>query len=327
MTQISKELMEKFINNTCTDDELVEIRDWLRESDDNVSDLLGTELAAMIAFDIKDNTESTERIARKIRHRIIERQQRRAHRRRLSIIRWGTAVAAMIAVAATFAWLRLDRPDIKIIRIVATDTTRTVTLPDSTIVDLNCNSMLRYPEYFTGNDRIVELTGEGYFDVTSDKTKPFTVKGRYLTVEVTGTQFYFNSRDSADNIVNLFEGSVEVLLNNRHESIVLIPEQRACYNIETGEITVESPKSTIDVTWRNHIIPFENANIEEIGDILYRLYGIPIKLDKDVDLVKTYSGGTIYYSDIDSTLTQLANTIPLTFKNHGDRIEIHTIAE
>ena len=43
--------------------------------------------------------------------------------------------------------------------------------------------------------------------------------------------------------------------------------------------------------------------------------------------IKTYSGGTIYYSDIDSTLTQLANTIPLTFKNHGDRIEIHTIAE
>ncbi|MDE5635930.1 MAG: FecR domain-containing protein, partial [Muribaculaceae bacterium] len=301
MTQISKELMEKFINNTCTDSELEEIRDWLRESDENVSDLFGTELTAMLAFDMNDDRESSRRIARKIRLRIIEHQERMARKRRLSIVRWGTAVAAMIAIAVTLAWPRYDRPAVKMIRIVATDTQRTVSLPDSSTVDLNLNSTLLYPEYFASNERVVELSGDGYFTVSTDKARPFIVKGRYLDVEVTGTEFYFNSRDTADNIVNLFDGTVEVIPANLPEGIMLIPGQRACYDIETGLITVESPKTTTDITWRDHIIPFENANIEEIGNILYRLYGIPVQLDDNVDLTKTYSGGTIYYNDIDST--------------------------
>lgn len=324
MTQISEELMEKFITNTCTDEELVLIDNWLKESDGNADELFGTELAAMLAFDMRQDDETTVRIARKIKQRIAARQQIRQRSRRLRFV-ISSAAAAMIAVAVTIAWIMFRPSDMKMLRAVATTTTRSIILPDSTTVYLNQHSQLRYPTVFKGRERLVELEGEGYFDVTPDKKHPFIVKGQYLVVRVMGTQFYFNSQDSVDNSVSLIEGSVEVSAHNQPESIVLIPGQKVNYDIESGEMTVDSPKTPLDIAWHSRIIPFENANITEIRDILYQLYGIPIQLYGDIDYSATYSGGTIYYKDIDSTLTQLANTIPITFINHGDKIEIHVL--
>ncbi len=51
-----------------------------------------------------------------------------------------------------------------------------VILPDGTNVWLNAASSLKYPITFTGNERLVELTGEAYFEVTHNKDKPFKVK-------------------------------------------------------------------------------------------------------------------------------------------------------
>src|SRR3546814_902405 len=50
-----------------------------------------------------------------------------------------------------------------------------VILPDGTHVWLNAESSLKFPNYFKGNKRQVVLSGEGYFEVAKDKSKPFEV--------------------------------------------------------------------------------------------------------------------------------------------------------
>src|SRR3989304_4026827 len=47
-----------------------------------------------------------------------------------------------------------------------------LTLSDSTKVWLNSESTLRYPVLFKGNERVVELTGEAFFEVKKDGYKP-----------------------------------------------------------------------------------------------------------------------------------------------------------
>ena len=64
-------------------------------------------------------------------------------------------------------------------------------LPDSTVVWLNASSTISYPSYFDNDNRTIELTGEAFFDVTPDKSRPFIINSGVLRVNVLGTSFNF----------------------------------------------------------------------------------------------------------------------------------------
>ena len=89
-------------------------------------------------------------------------------------------------------------------------------LPDGTHVWINSASQLRYPTAFTGNNRIVELEGEAYFEVTHDRQKPFKVKVGDLFVNVLGTKFNIMAYSDEPSVqTTLVNGSVELnLLGN-----------------------------------------------------------------------------------------------------------------
>ena len=62
-------------------------------------------------------------------------------------------------------------------------------LSDGTIVYMNSESRLKYPVKFVGDERIVELEGEVYFEVVRDEEHPFVVYANQLNVRVLGTGF------------------------------------------------------------------------------------------------------------------------------------------
>lgn len=62
-------------------------------------------------------------------------------------------------------------------------------LSDGTKVKLNVGSSIKYPVAFTGDKRVVEVTGEVFFDVAPDSRHPFIVKAHKEDIEVLGTDF------------------------------------------------------------------------------------------------------------------------------------------
>ena len=66
-------------------------------------------------------------------------------------------------------------------------------LPDGSKVWLNSESSIRYPVSFSNKERKVFVTGETFFEVAKDKTKPFRVVAGDVTVEALGTQFNVNA--------------------------------------------------------------------------------------------------------------------------------------
>ncbi len=69
-----------------------------------------------------------------------------------------------------------------------------VTLPDSTKVWLNAGSRFTYPRAFAdASTREVFLEGEGFFDVTENKSKPFIVNTSSVAIRVLGTAFNVRS--------------------------------------------------------------------------------------------------------------------------------------
>ncbi len=317
---MTEELLIRFINNTCTDAELTAVREWLDEREDNAAELFEMEKAAMLAGETRDNAGHRDRLLADIRRRISGEELQQRRRKRALMTRWWSAAAAVVAIAMTMAYM-FNQPGARMIRVETFADNRTVTLPDGSTVFLNHNSTLEYPEFFAKTSRDVTLNGEGFFKVAHDKNHPFVVNGRHINVTVLGTVFNFNSRDIATNNVSLIEGSVKVNSKSGREGVVLVPGQKAEYDTHTGNLTVTETNPAIDAAWHDRMIPFENAGFKDIATALEQLYDVKVKLN-GIDHSKTYSGVTIYYDNVDSTLSRLSNTLPIVFHHKGDTIVI-----
>ena len=149
-------------------------------------------------------------------------------------------------------------------------------LADGTKVWLNAASSLKYPTAFIGNERNVELQGEGYFEVAHNASKPFKVliegKG---AVTALGTQFNINSyADESFTKTTLIEGKVKVSSGN--DVVVLMPNQQARIP-EAGKIYFEAGVDTEEViAWKNGRFIFKSANIEHIMKQIARWYDIEV---------------------------------------------------
>lgn len=157
-----------------------------------------------------------------------------------------------------------------------------VVLPDGTKVWLNAASSITYPTAFNGKNRQVKISGEAYFEVVSDKTKPFMVDvdGR-SSVQVLGTSFNINSyRDEPAIKTTLLEGSLKVTREmTDREGALLKPGQQASISDKTPGIVV-SPDIDLaqTIAWKNGLFNFNGLTVHEVLNQLARWYDIKIQI-------------------------------------------------
>ncbi len=98
-----------------------------------------------------------------------------------------------------------------------------LTLADGTKVWLNGESILEFPQRFTGRQREVKLEGEAYFEVAKDHRHPFIVKSRYYTATVLGTSFNATAYSERNAGIALVEGQVKVNCGQDQQELILHP--------------------------------------------------------------------------------------------------------
>lgn len=145
-----------------------------------------------------------------------------------------------------------------------------VILPDGTKVWLNAASSIRFPTGFT-KDRTVEITGESYFEVARDKSKPFLVKAGATTIQVLGTSFNVNAYPDEPAIkTSLSEGVVKI------DQVVMKPGQ-ACV---AGKIIATDLVQ--DLAWKNGLFNFNEMPLEKALRQLSNWYDVAIKYEDGV---------------------------------------------
>ncbi len=150
-----------------------------------------------------------------------------------------------------------------------------VTLSDGTKVWLNAASSIRFPVVFTGTERIVEITGEAYFEVTKNKHRPFIVKANSSEIEVLGTHFNVNAyNEETSTKTTLLEGSVKVKRNNY--TAILLPGQQARMN-KQGELKVFNDADLEEaVAWKDGLFVMKKADIGTVMRQIARWYDVEI---------------------------------------------------
>lgn len=166
---------------------------------------------------------------------------------------------------------------------------REIHLPDGTVVHLNAESSLSYPESFSNAIREVKLTGEAFFEVTKDATKPFLVQTENVRTTVLGTSFNVQAYPAEDVVVTVATGKVAVSVadaaeNNQREegtAAVLTQGLQATYSMNTKEMRTGTVNPEIYTDWKNNIIRFQNTTLDEAAKTLSKWYGVAIAFEDD----------------------------------------------
>jgi len=193
------------------------------------------------------------------------------------------------------------------------------TLPDGTKVWLNAASSLKFPSSFSKlSARAVELSGEGYFEVFKDKSRPFIVKSTDQRVEVFGTHFNINSyTDEPVTKTSLLEGSVGIESARGGSSARLKPGQQA---ISTHDgIKLIEGMATDAVDWKNGEFIFNDEPLESIMRKVARWYDVEI-IYKGIDRKETFGGSISRFENVSKVLENLQLTGGIQFKIEGRKV-------
>jgi transmembrane sensor len=195
-----------------------------------------------------------------------------------------------------------------------------IVLADGSKVWLNASSSLRFPVAFSKTERTVELSGEAYFEVAKDPSKPFSVNANGTTVAVFGTHFNINAySDNSFVTATLLEGSVR--FKKAGASVLLVPgQQGSVLNNETG-IKVSAADMEKVMGWKNGYFVFRDENIVDIMKQVARWYDVDIEFVGD--LSEREFGGTVSrYKNITELLDNMQLTKTIHYKIEGKKVLI-----
>lgn len=191
-------------------------------------------------------------------------------------------------------------------------------LRDGTKVWLNAASSIKFPTSFIESTRTVEITGEAYFEVAKDKTKPFHVLAKGIDVAVLGTHFNINAYDDEAEVkTSLLEGSVKITAGNQAGQ--LSPGEAANYN-KAGQLSIAPAKVDQSVAWVNGYFQFDQTPLPVILRQIGRWYDLEIVYEGKVP--DRIFKGKIQRSLPLSSILKILRSGDIQFRLEGKRLVI-----
>ena len=190
-------------------------------------------------------------------------------------------------------------------------------LPDGTVVWVNSESALRFPEKFTSNRREVFLEGEAYFEVKKDANGPFYVHTEAGKVRVLGTAFnvcaYSNDRFWQTTLV---EGSV--MINQEEKEVLLKPNEQYQIDVRTGKAGLREVLPELYTSWRDGKFYFKAYTFEELVEKLERWYDFKMFYMNEEIKTRRFSGVVNKYQPLEEMFKFLQMTSDVQFNVKGN---------
>ncbi|NEW84464.1 MAG: DUF4974 domain-containing protein [Mariniphaga sp.] len=272
---MNTQLLLKYIEGDATDHEKAEITNWLDSDPENMREFLA--IRKLNDISIWQESHDVQQV-QKSDTKIIRWSWTRITAEALKI----AAVLLVAVVGTRYVYqkpIRIDPVVMQTLHVPAGQRAE-LTLTDGTKVWLNAKTTLTFPNQFSDQIREVQLDGEGYFDVTSNKSRPFIVKTRKYDVKVWGTEFNLMAYSGKGIFeTSLLEGSVEVLKTGSAQGVLIQPEQRIFE--ENNQLVIAPIIHANHFLWKEGIISFDNESFPEMVRKLELYFDLMIEVKND----------------------------------------------
>lgn len=269
-----QQLIIKYKNGLCTEDEIQLLFQWIDEEGIGKTDYLFEDHAA-------ENTLKEE-VRANIKQRLFTVKSTPVFYK----MQFWLKIAAVLLVIGTISILIIQNVNKNEAEVYTTiynppGHVKTVILPDGSKAFLNAATTIRFQHGFSHKTRKVILTGEAYFEVVHNPEKPFVVFTRNIRTQVLGTSFDVKAYHNDSNIkIGVISGKVGVMLNR--SSLMLTPDQTASYNAKTGKLLKSQLEDASSLKmWTSGQLIFRNETMDDISRILTRRYDVSIIIQNE----------------------------------------------
>lgn len=203
---------------------------------------------------------------------------------------------------------------------------RNITLPDGSKVVLNAKSFIKISPNFNRKTREISLSGEAYFDIAHDKTRPFIIHTGTVKTTVLGTAFNIKAWPESHNVVvSVTRGRVKVEKESELLAVLTVNQQ-----VSFDEATTKSKKDVhvnaekITTAWTKEDMNFDGETLANITNVLSKRYGVNISIDNEelanTQIVLSFNGTETIDNILDIICTINENT---NYKSENGVITIY----
>ena len=235
---------------------------------------------------------------------------------------WMRIAASVLLLFVTGAVIYYFITKTETITFQTAENIRTVELPDGSKVVLNRKSRLEYNSEFGDNNRKIALSGEAFFDVQKNAALPFIISAKSTTIEVVGTSFNVLAYDSiADVAVIVKTGVVRFTVPKLNTTLELTPGEKGAFVTTQNEVAETINEDLNYEAWNTRKLTFNETHLSDVVKAINKTYNADIVVTGPVSdaclLTVSFDNQTL-----DAVLNVLENTLNLTYRRIGNRIEI-----
>jgi transmembrane sensor len=152
-----------------------------------------------------------------------------------------------------------------------------VELPDGSTIFLNRNSEFSYRSNFGVRGRQVILTGEAFFEIAPNASKPFIIDAGNAKIRVIGTSFNVITSNS-NSAVEVFVKTGKVMLsdNSGSKSLALDPGYIGTMASETSGKTLNNNPNYL--SWKTGLLVYNGQKLDVVFSDLKRVYNMDIRV-------------------------------------------------
>lgn len=329
MNEHYTQLIEKYIQKTISKEEVKELAFWVKTESSKLEFSKMAQSKWNFASDLMDNTLKTE-IWNSINKQI---QPKKVTRKNIlnSILFYKIAASILLPISIILGFIIINnnvfqnqKEQAAYLTYVEKGQKAMHTLPDGTKVWLNSDTEFSYYPNYNDEERAVYLKGEAYFEVAKNEDKKFIVVCNDLHIEALGTSFNIKNYASEKYITtSLFEGSVKVY--NKKNSSILSPFENLKFNKSNNTFNKSHFTESKEIDyWRHNFLYFDSTSLEEIAQIVERMYSIKVHF-KSKELKQILFTGTINNNNLNNIFHIISLTYPLKYSFEKNAIVLSTI--
>lgn len=191
-----------------------------------------------------------------------------------------------------------------------------VSLSDGSTVTLNHNTKLSYSSGYGKRSRNVSLTGEAFFEITSDPSKPFIIDAGKAKVKVVGTSFNVITEND-DSAVEVFVATGKVMLSDNSGSRDLILDPGYIGTMDRGSSEKTKNENPNYMSWKEGRLDYDGQPLEIVFRDLKRVYNMEIIADDPSILANPWTSPIISQSS-DTIIRIICASFNLSYVKDGE---------